>query len=653
VQSISNPVLQLSIIIVNYNVKYFLEQCLHSVSKAIEQLNAEVWVVDNASTDGSEAYLMPKFPWVRWMANHQNAGFAKANNQALEKCTGKYVLYLNPDTLLPEDCLVKCLSFMEAHDEAGSLGIRMIDGSGSFLPESKRSFPSPATSFYKLIGLSSLFPLSKCFVRCALGVLYEHKDDEVDVLAGAFMIVRRSLLQVLNGFDETFFMYGEDIDLSYRVQQAGYKNYYFSQSEIIHFKGESTRKGSLNYVRMFYNAMRIFVKKHYGGSAARLFNVFIQVAIVLRGAFSAVINAVIKIGLPLVDTLIIFGCFQLVNAAWIHFVRNGDRFGSELVKISLPGFTLVFLLSATLAGIYDNKYKPLKALYAAVVAIVVMLAVYSLLPERFRFSRGVILFSGLTALLAITLLRAVLSRWRMVQDDDEDRRHHQTLVVGTPGEFREVQALLQHAGLSNRIMGRVAVNGDKEEAVVTLDQLAALVNTVQVREVIFAEGKLTYKDIIRQVQQLPAGICVRFHATGSQSIVGSDSKDTSGEYVSMEGTYQLAHPYQKRMKRIIDVGLAVLLLVTFPVQVFVCGSRIVSNALNVLLHRKTWVGYHQTCPLLPSLPAGVLNTSGYAQHTSQAHQSEQPSKLDEWYARFYDWPTDLKLILKNFRQLGR
>jgi O-antigen biosynthesis protein len=278
---------QLSIIIVNYNVKYFLEQCLYSVQSAIAGLQAEVVVVDNNSTDGSAAYLQPIFPWVKWILNKQNTGFGVANNQAVEIATGEYILFLNPDTLLPEDCLEECLNFMQAHSQAGALGIKMLDGSGQYLPESKRGFPSPLTSLFKLSGLAAKVPRSRVFARYYMGHLSKEKSNPIDVLAGAFMLVRRSILQQIGAFDEQFFMYGEDIDLSYRIQKAGWQNWYFADSTIIHFKGESTKKGSLNYVRMFYQAMNLFVKKHYSGGSALLYRWLIQTAIGGKAAIAA------------------------------------------------------------------------------------------------------------------------------------------------------------------------------------------------------------------------------------------------------------------------------------------------------------------------------------------------------------------------------
>ncbi len=281
----------LSVIIVNYNVKYFLEQCLCSVQKAISTIEAEIIVIDNHSSDGSLDYLRPLFPTVLFLANEKNIGFGKANNIALRQAKGDFILFLNPDTIVNETCFTHSITFLKSAANAGAAGIRMIDGSGKFLPESKRSFPSPVSSFYKLIGLASVFPSSKYFNHYALGNLDENKTHEIDVLAGAFMIIKKEVLEKVNGFDESFFMYGEDIDLSYRIQHAGYKIFYLGETSIIHFKGESAKKQNTNYVRMFYNAMDIFVSKHYGKVTSFLFSMFIKLAIAIR-TFTTLFQAV-------------------------------------------------------------------------------------------------------------------------------------------------------------------------------------------------------------------------------------------------------------------------------------------------------------------------------------------------------------------------
>jgi GT2 family glycosyltransferase len=254
--------LELSVIIVNYNVRHFLEQCLHTVQRACEGIRAEIIVVDNQSTDGSEDYLKSKFTNIDFRWNQRNTGFATANNEALATALGKYILFLNPDTLLPEDCLHQCLAFMKQAERPGVLGVRMIDGSGSFLPESKRGLPTAMASLYRLSGISYLFPRSPRFAAYYVGHLSDKQNHVVDVIAGAFMMAEKKVLDAAGGFDTSFFMYGEDIDLSYRIQQAGYQNYYFAGTTIIHFKGESTIKSSA-YVRHFYHAMKLFVQKHY------------------------------------------------------------------------------------------------------------------------------------------------------------------------------------------------------------------------------------------------------------------------------------------------------------------------------------------------------------------------------------------------------
>jgi GT2 family glycosyltransferase len=244
---------------------------LQSVLKAAVGLDVEVWVVDNASTDDSKNYLFPKFPEVNFVWNAENVGFSKANNQVLHQSTGEYVLFLNPDTVVSEDTFRKCLSFFETHENCGALGVRMVDGRGRYLKESKRGFPSPWVSLCKMFQLHRLFPQSKWFAKYYEGHLPESQSNRVDVLSGAFMMLSRKALQKVKGFDERFFMYGEDIDLSFRIQEAGFFNYYYPEITIVHYKGESTSIKSSFYIHHFYGAMELFTKKHFGHSKLPLF----------------------------------------------------------------------------------------------------------------------------------------------------------------------------------------------------------------------------------------------------------------------------------------------------------------------------------------------------------------------------------------------
>lgn len=272
--------MQLSIIIVNYNSKLLLEQCLVSVQKARAKIDSKIIIVDNNSTDGSKEHLLSKYPDIEGIFNNENLGFAKACNQGFKIASGKYVLFLNPDTVLTETCLVDCLSFFEKHPDAGAVGVRMTNIQKNFLKESKRGLPTPSASFYKLFGLSAIFPKSKTFSKYYEGHLPEKENNPVEVLSGAFMMIRRGVFEKLNGFDERFFMYGEDIDLSLRIIQAGYKNYYLGTVSVIHLKGGSTTYDH-KYVKDFYGAMSLFVKKHYVNKPL-LFRLLLNAGISLR-----------------------------------------------------------------------------------------------------------------------------------------------------------------------------------------------------------------------------------------------------------------------------------------------------------------------------------------------------------------------------------
>lgn len=256
--------MKLSIIIVNYNVKYFLEQCLNSILDSNIAFSYEIFIVDNNSTDGSIEYLKTRFlkTNIHFIENKTNPGFSKANNQAINLAKGEYILLLNPDTVLAENTVKHVCLFMDSNPLSGAVGVKMINGSGQFLPESKRGFPSPWASFCKIFGLASIFPKSSLFGAYNLLYLNEDNIHQVPILVGAFMMIRKKALDKAGVLDEAFFMYGEDIDLSYRIQQVGYKNYYLPEY-IIHYKGESTDKGDVKYMNAFYGAMKIFYNKYY------------------------------------------------------------------------------------------------------------------------------------------------------------------------------------------------------------------------------------------------------------------------------------------------------------------------------------------------------------------------------------------------------
>ena len=280
--------MKLSIVIVNYNVRFYLEQCLLSVEKALTGVGGEVFVVDNNSTDDSVSYLRGKFPWVRYIENKENVGFSRANNQAIREARGEYVLLLNTDTFIGERTLRECIDFMDKTPKAGMCGVGMLRVDGSFAPESRRGVPTPFVAFCKITGLGSLFPKIRVFGRYYMQYLNKQSINPIEIVSGAFMFIRKEALDKVGLLDETFFMYGEDIDLSYRVLKAGYQNYYIP-TQILHYKGESTKKESFKYVNAFYKAMVIFFKKHFAHYSI-IYSAFITLTVVLKGGMAYVMQ---------------------------------------------------------------------------------------------------------------------------------------------------------------------------------------------------------------------------------------------------------------------------------------------------------------------------------------------------------------------------
>jgi GT2 family glycosyltransferase len=276
------PSMELCVIIVSHNVKPYLEQCLYSLRKALPGIDASIRVVDNASSDDTVSWLKASFPEVHCMALGENVGFARANNLPLADITANYILFLNPDTLLEEDCLRQCLAFMNSHPDAGALGIRMVNGFGAFLRESKRGMPSAPSSVFKMSGLTDRFPTHPLLAGYYAGHLDERRTQPVPILSGAFMLVRGEVIRTTGSFDERFFMFGEDIDLSYRILLDGWKNYYFTGATLLHFKGQSTQKNSEAYRKHFFGAMTLYVDKYYRGAVGYAYRKVLQTGILLQ-----------------------------------------------------------------------------------------------------------------------------------------------------------------------------------------------------------------------------------------------------------------------------------------------------------------------------------------------------------------------------------
>lgn len=642
--------MQISIIIVNYNVKYFLEHCLMSVMRATQNLDAEIIVVDNCSSDDSAAMVSQKFPSVVLIANKDNIGFARANNQALRKAKGDYILYLNPDTIVPEDCFVQCLNYMEAHPEAGALGCRLIDGKGQFLPESKRGFPSAQVAFFKISGLSGLFKQSKLFNQYHLGYLPEHEINEVDVLVGCFMFCRKSVIDKIGGFDEDYFMYGEDIDLSYKIKLAGYKNVYFPDTTVIHYKGESTAKGSLNYVRMFYKAMIIFARKHFSSGKKSTYVALIQLAIYVRAILTLLTNVFTKIKLPLLDAGLLLLSLLTIKTIWINNIKTETRYSSGLLLTFFIAYIVVWLSAIYLNGGYDKPYKPSRLMRGMLLGAIVTLMIYGLLPESIRFSRGITVLSALLGTLSLLGVRKIM-QWLGVKQVEQDNSHNRkVLIVGAPDDEAEIKTLLSSAYIDKKIMGAISPFLVKEPFQLgTFPQTVAMTKLYGITEVIYGQHHLSFKEIIDSIQACGSKLEYKIHSYGTDSIIGSNSKNTAGDLYTTELIYRIHTVEAKRNKRLLDIIFSLMFLLASPLLFWFVRDKknYFLNNFLVLEGDKTFVGYND--PQFPRLKPHLFTV--YPTIAGFDIPEDNKEHLNWLYAKNYDPWHDVKLILDKWREL--
>lgn len=493
--------MKLSIIIVNYNVRHFLEQCLIAVGKATINVSAEVFVVDNNSPDDSVKMVREIFPNVKLIHNKKNVGFSRANNQAIEISKGEYVLLLNPDTVVEEDTFENCIKFMDDHHDGGGLGVKMIDGNGNFLPESKRGLPTPSVSFYKIFGLSKIFPRSKTFSKYHLGYLKEDETNEIEVLSGAFMWMRRSVLDEVGYLDEDFFMYGEDIDLSYRITQAGYKNYYLPEVKIIHYKGESTKKGNINYVFVFYNAMIIFSKKHFA-KKAKAFSFFINIAIYARASLAILFRFISKFKLLVTDI-----CLITIALVTLNYLKPFVGFPNQMHLVNnyeilnVVSVFAAFLFGLTVSGGYSRSISLKKTLLGIVLGSALLFSFNFAFPEPTSFSNKYLMSIIGIIFIIIPANRLVLDYLDYIKLRKEKIKT--TIIAGNTSFIRKIKKEILEKQSTIKILAlkenNTITSADSEKYVGKFYQLPDLISIYNINEVIFSSEDINYKDMIAEM----------------------------------------------------------------------------------------------------------------------------------------------------------
>jgi GT2 family glycosyltransferase len=652
--------MKLSVVIVNYNVKHFLEQCLNSVFESAKHCETEVFVVDNNSVDGSCSMVKLRFPQVTLIENKVNYGFSYANNQAIKIARGEYVLLLNPDTVIEEKTLQTVCAFMDSHPESGGLGVKMIDGKARFLPESKRGLPTPEVAFYKIFGLAKLFPKSAKFGQYHLTYLDKEEAHVVDVLSGAFMLLRKETLEKTGLLDETFFMYGEDIDMSYRITLAGYKNYYLPETTIIHYKGESTKKGSINYVLVFYNAMIIFAKKHFSKRNAGTFIALIKFAIYLRAMLAIVYRFARSIITPILDSLVIFSGFILIAPLWSKYKLGiADAYPQDVFMYALAGYIIVWILSLMFLGGYDKPVK-LKNVFKGIIAgTILILVLYSLLPVELRFSRAMILMGAAWSTVLIPLLRLGLhySGRNIFKINLPGKKR--VAIVGSKKECSKLIKLLNNNNPKIKINAFVnPVNNNSDDFFAgDLSQLDEVVKINKIDEIIFCAKNLQSQQIIQTMLQLNnARLDYKIASPDGISVIGSNSINTTGELYNID-INSIAKPENQRNKRMLDFTFCIFYICLSPILILIIKKpgRMLKNILLILIGSLSFVSYCESqgvdTSLLPKIKKGILSPASLLRKSE--FSASLAERLNVMYAKDYRLMQDFNLILKSWKKLGQ
>ncbi len=652
--------MKLSIVIVNYNVKYFLEQALYSVKKACNGIESEIIVVDNNSVDGSCEMVKNKFANdVIFIENKVNLGFSKANNQAIKISKGEYILLLNPDTVVEETCFKKVIEFLDNTPDAGSVGVKMIDGSGKFLPESKRGLPTPTVAFYKIFGLAALFPKSKRFGKYHLGFLDKNKTHKVDVLAGAFMMLRKTVLDKIGFLDEDYFMYGEDIDLSYRVTKAGFFNYYFPDTTIIHYKGESTKKTSVNFVFTFYRAMIIFAQKHYSQKHAQTFGILINFAIYLRAAAAIIIRIAKNIYLPIIDFVLILSSMYLISQIYSSFKYDTySAYSLNTVLLNSSVYSILWMLGLYLAGAYNKRKTFLsvtKGILAGSLAIAVL---YAFLDDSYRFSRAIIVLGTVSSIIMAYFDRFMLYWLKSGKISFSFSSSLRTAIVGNYNEVNRVQDLLVKSKAKADYFGFISIDNksvNDNQYLGNVSQLSEIVDVLKIEEIIFCSKDLAASQIIEWMGRMKQQeLLFKIVPEESLFIIGSNNKNTPGDFYTIELNLSLSKAWEQQKKRIFDIFFAFFILPFIPIIGLIIKNKIqfLKNWGQVLLGEKTWVGYAKAdnIKLLPNLRQGVLNPIDNL--TGKSYNPITIQKLNFLYAKDYSVEKDFLILIRSLRSWG-
>ena len=624
--------MKLSVIVVSYNVKGYLSLCLDAALAAMSRLGegeSELLVFDNASNDGSADWVSSNYPEVQLLRSNENLGFSAGNNAAIRRSRGDWVLLLNPDTVVPEDTFEKVLSHAESDPQIGAIGVPMFDGAGRWLPESKRGMPTPWASFCRMSGLWRLAPSSRTWNGYYFGHVAPDETAAVEVLSGAFMWMRRAALDQVGLLDEDFFMYGEDIDMSIRILNGGWVNHYLSSAPIVHFKGESTKKGSLSYVRVFHGAMRIFSEKHFAGGQAVAMRWMIRLGIQLRAITAFVHGRILRHALSVVDAFSV----GLIGWGMVRLHAMWSGLDHPMGPSAMVG--LLALVASWLAGWWfgmrDRPFVRVRTLVGSVAGAVLFLLLYALLPESMRVSR---LSVGITAVwmvcvpwmvrLALVSIRPARFRWRSsrprvgLMSRQEREVAMQNWVQGAFGSVLDMKTLAMKQ--SDWREGRGC-------------------------EVALCDAGLGGQVVLDAIRRAGVfGIDLRVVPARQWAALGGHRRESAPDALLSWGADGLGRLERRRTKRRVDVAWSLLILLLGPGRGAAGRQMTRRTSWDVLSGRKTWIGFHggwEGAERLPELSGPVFSV-GTGQRMSDP---EEAKRLDLRYAFDFGWMREVELLM--------
>ena len=562
---------ELSVIIVNYNVKNLLENCIDSILSASKNFQTEIIVVDNNSFDGSSSYIKSRFDSfdnIRVIENNVNLGFAKANNIGVSAACGKYILILNPDTILQEDTIDKCIGFIKSRDDIGILSCKLVLPNGKLDLACRRSFPSSSVAFYRMIGLSKLFPKSKIFGKYNLTYLDENSTYEVDAVCGAFMLMTKELFCKVGGFDEEYFMYGEDLDLCYRIKNENLKVYYYSGTGIIHYKGESTKKSSISYVNNFYGAMRIFVEKNLKKSFKGM-NFLIKILIMYRAMISYAKRIIIVVYPAFFDLILI------VLAMLLSIKMRFEFFPVEAYSFVIVFYSLVWLVTLSLSGVYkkDNLFSLIKPLNGILIGFFVNSS-FTYFFNEFAFSRVVVIRTTAYSFLFLFLWRLFIKIILFARQKNLFTQEN-TVIVGKNDESeRFLNKLKYKVDSEYNILGYISGNGVESgtDYIGNINNLKDIILSKSVKNLIFVKSVMSNQQILDLMWELKNfNLNYKILSADSELILGKSTLDKVDDIYLMQIEYNINKKFNIFVKRLFDVvaGFICLLLIYPCVSVYV------------------------------------------------------------------------------------